>query len=257
MAAGVASGLPNVHLQRAQQKRNYKYAPPYGYGGNLSSNTSIEKLDRKCSPRSMQHQYYNYMDQMFNQGDNSKVTGLNSYSNLSKQLNAKLRPDPNLNIKPIENWSTTKISPHGKKQVQPLGHEVRKIPDSLQSVHSVSMQNYRKEPPSMPQPARVHEHPRHVNGSMKEDDEFKANQMKFFGIEVDSETELKNNTKHFYGDSGPTKPDKFSRNRQRLSISNTYDSLDKTNENDRMNKGVINSRNADRRHNLTHCDTQN
>ena len=57
---------------------------------------------------------------MFNQGEPSKVTGLNSYSNLSKQLNERLRPDPNLNIKPIENWSTSKVSPHGKKQVHPL-----------------------------------------------------------------------------------------------------------------------------------------
>jgi hypothetical protein len=205
----------------------------------------------------MQHQYYNYMDQMFNQGDNSKVTGLNSYSNLSKRLNDDLRPDPNLNIKPIENWSTSKISAHGKKQVQPLGQDDRNVPNTRQSVPSTNMQNYKKENSSITQKNRVHVNTKQYSSKIEEDDEFKANQLKFFGMEPDPEAELKKNTKNFYGDSGPSNPEKYSRNRQRLSNSNTYDSLAKMNGRDIVHKATINSRNGDRRHNLTHSGSVN
>ena len=39
-AAGVSS-----KLQRSNNK-NYKYVPPYGYGGNLSTDNPVEKLDK-------------------------------------------------------------------------------------------------------------------------------------------------------------------------------------------------------------------
>lgn len=104
MMSSYAAGVPNLGLHVKQKVKKYKYEPPYAYGGNLSTNISHEKINKKPSPGTMQNQYYTFMDQI-SRNPSSKSSQRPPYNNRSpvKALpNERIVLDPNLNIKPIE-----------------------------------------------------------------------------------------------------------------------------------------------------------
>lgn len=122
VAAGVSSGLPNIQIQRAKLKKNYKYEPPYGYGGNLSTNISPHRLDRRLGGSMLQDQYYNFMDQISLPVSNSRSHSRAPYNGHapSKSIDRQFKPDPNLNIKPIEKFAGNLSSHTGKKRKESL-----------------------------------------------------------------------------------------------------------------------------------------
>lgn len=123
-AAGVSSGIPNIKDTRARQKKNYKYIPPYGYGGNLSFQAPVEKLDRSVSQQQSQNQYYNFMDQIslpIRDPSNEAYRAQNSRDRANRSMIEKYTPDPNLSIKPISKYVAQGTASGGKRQnIDPL-----------------------------------------------------------------------------------------------------------------------------------------
>ena len=102
----IPAGVVNMGLKNKMKKFKYKYQPPYGYGGNLSTKTHFKIYEKRVNPQAMQDQYYNFMSQISKPivTPNSRAEQRNSYMGKigNKIIDDKIIVDPNLNIKPID-----------------------------------------------------------------------------------------------------------------------------------------------------------
>jgi uncharacterized protein YqfB (UPF0267 family) len=191
--SGVAAGVPNLGLHVRKKNQKYKYEPPYGYGGNLSTNVSFERINRNPQPGAMQDQYYNFMDQislpMRNPSSKSQQRpGYNGRPPI-RTFEEKFTPDPNLSIKPIENNIGADAHHGGKKKPTLMG-------------------NY--DPPRLQTTPKNHSRSYQTAGPSDALDEKLADDMKKFFLVDDTERS-----------SQPKMKMQVSRNKHNLSVANT------------------------------------
>lgn len=188
MMSSYAAGVPNLGLHIKQKVKKYKYEPPYGYGGNLSTNVGHEKINKQPSPGTMQNQYYTFMDQI-SRNTSSKSSHRPSYINKSpvKALpNERIVLDPNLNIKPIENFIDHSYTHQPGKGKSTL----------MQSNSMLNPNNFKSSPKSSVTGNKMnysHSHANHelrsnanqnrMNNDASMDPQFLENQKKFFMID--------------------------------------------------------------------------
>lgn len=103
VAAGVSSGMPNMQLNNSSVGRSYKYQPPFGYGGNLSTEISHEKIKRGNDSQTIQDSYNDFMMQLSHPVSKSRVGKRAPYfgNPQGKQIEIRIKNDPNLNIRSV------------------------------------------------------------------------------------------------------------------------------------------------------------
>lgn len=101
VSAGVSSGLPNLHLK---QKSKYKIEPPFGYGGNLSYQPSVESLRSGVDKDNRQEQHRDFITQLSHPASDTRISKIAPRNGRVPRVDPAqdFKPDPNLDIKPLD-----------------------------------------------------------------------------------------------------------------------------------------------------------